>query len=174
MMMPPADKNARKSENLAVLLEGKFDSAFDAAPELVESGDEKASGSNDGLSKIESDSHLKASVQSGKIVVFSSSGITTAQLLDGNVSGNPIAMMLLNVVDYMNGNEDFCTMRTKGLSLNTLTVKSAAFAKIMQYFNQFGLVVLVAVCGLVILKKRSARRRQIDEKYNPDDERRIK
>lgn len=174
MMMPPADKNARKSENLAVLLEGKFDSAFDAAPELVESGDEKASGSNDGVSKIESDSHLKASVQSGKIVVFSSSGITTAQLLDGNVSGNPIAMMLLNVVDYMNGNEDFCTMRTKGLSLNTLTVKSAAFAKIMQYFNQFGLVVLVAVCGLVILKKRSARRRQIDEKYNPDDERRIK
>lgn len=174
MMMPPADKNALKSENLAVLLEGKFDSAFDAAPELVESGDEKASGSNEGLSKIESDSHLKASVQSGKIVVFSSSGITTAQLLDGNVSGNPIAMMLLNVVDYMNGNEDFCTMRTKGLSLNTLTVKSAAFAKIMQYFNQFGLVVLVAVCGLVILKKRSARRRQIDEKYNPDDERRIK
>ena len=174
MMMPPADKNARKSENLAVLLEGKFDSAFDAAPELVESGDEKASGSDDGLSKIESDSHLKASVQSGKIVVFSSSGITTAQLLDGNVSGNPIAMMLLNVVDYMNGNEDFCTMRTKGLSLNTLTVKSAAFAKIMQYFNQFGLVVLVAVCGLVILKKRSARRRQIDEKYNPDDDRRIK
>lgn len=174
MMMPPADKNARKSENLAVLLEGKFDSAFDAAPELVESGDEKASGSDDGVSKIESDSHLKASVQSGKIVVFSSSGITTAQLLDGNVSGNPIAMMLLNVVDYMNGNEDFCTMRTKGLSLNTLTVKSAAFAKIMQYFNQFGLVVLVAVCGLVILKKRSARRRQIDEKYNPDDERRIK
>ena len=174
MMMPPADKNARKSENLAVLLEGKFDSAFDAAPELVESGDEKASGSDDGVSKIESDSHLKSSVQSGKIVVFSSSGITTAQLLDGNVSGNPIAMMLLNVVDYMNGNEDFCTMRTKGLSLNTLTVKSAAFAKIMQYFNQFGLVVLVAVCGLVILKKRSARRRQIDEKYNPDDERRIK
>lgn len=174
MMMPPADKNARKSENLAVLLEGKFDSAFDAAPELVESGDEKASGSDDSVSKIESDSHLKASVQSGKIVVFSSSGITTAQLLDGNVSGNPIAMMLLNVVDYMNGNEDFCTMRTKGLSLNTLTVKSAAFAKIMQYFNQFGLVVLVAVCGLVILKKRSARRRQIDEKYNPDDERRIK
>lgn len=174
MMMPPADKNARKSENLAVLLEGKFDSAFDAAPELVESGDEKASGSDDGVSKIESDSHLKASVQSGKIVVFSSSGITTAQLLDGNVSGNPIAMMLLNVVDYMNGNEDFCTMRTKGLSLNTLTVKSAAFAKIMQYFNQFGLVVLVAVCGLVILKKRSARRRQIDEKYNPDDDRRIK
>lgn len=42
MMMPPADKNARKSENLAVLLEGKFDSAFDAAPELVESGDEKS------------------------------------------------------------------------------------------------------------------------------------
>ena len=94
--------------------------------------------------------------------------------MDGNASGNPIAMFLLNAVDYLNGNEDFCTMRTKGLSLNTLTVKSAAFAKIMQYFNQFGLVVLVAVCGLVILKKRSARRKQIDQKYNPDDERRIK
>ena len=65
-------------------------------------------------------------------------------------------------------------MRTKGLSLNTLTVKSAAFAKIMQYFNQFGLVVLVALAGLIILRKRSIRRRLIDEKYNPNDERRIK
>ena len=83
-------------------------------------------------------------------------------------------MLLLNAVDYLNGNEDFCTMRTKGLSLNTLTVKSAAFAKIMQYFNQFGLVVIVALAGLMVLKKRSARRKQIDQKYNPDDERRIK
>ena len=174
MMMPPSDKNARKSENLAVLLEGKFDSAFDAAPELPEAEEEKASGSDDSVSKIESDSHLKSSVQKGKLLVISSSSVTTAQLLDGNTSGNPIAMLLLNAVDYLNGNEDFCTMRTKGLSLNTLTVKSAAFAKIMQYFNQFGLVVIVALAGLVVLKKRSARRKQIDQKYNPDDERRIK
>ncbi len=174
MMMPPSDKNARKSENLAVLLEGKFDSAFDAAPELPDAEGEKASGSDDSVSKIESDSHLKSSVQNGKLLVISSSSVTTAQLLDGNTSGNPIAMLLLNAVDYLNGNEDFCTMRTKGLSLNTLTVKSAAFAKIMQYFNQFGLVVIVALAGLVVLKKRSARRKQIDQKYNPDDERRIK
>lgn len=181
LMMPPAEKDKIKAQNLAVLLEGKFDSAFESAPELPESEEGEVAGASDvngaasaDFSKIESNAHLKAGVQSGKIIVFSSSNITTAQVMDGNASGNPIAMFLLNAVDYLNGNDDFCTMRTKGLSINTLTVKSAAFAKIMQYFNQFGLVALVAVCGLVILKKRSARRKQIDEKYNPDDERRIK
>ena len=185
LMMPPAEKEKIKAQNIAVLLEGKFDSAFDAAPDVPESEEgasENASatssaGASSGpadFSKIETNAHLKSGVQSGKIIVFSSSNITTPQVIDGNTSGNPIAMFLLNAVDYLNGNEDFCTMRTKGLSLNTLTVKSAAFAKIMQYFNQFGLVVVVAVVGLVVLKKRSARRKQIDEKYNPDDDRRIK
>ena len=166
IIMPPAEKEKIHSQNLAVMLEGKFDSAFDAAPELPDS--------REGQGEYETDSHLKSSVQSGKIIVISSSSVTSAQVMDGNVSGNPIAMFLLNAVDYLSGNEDLCTMRTKGLSLNTLTVKSAAFAKIMQYFNQFGLVVLVALAGLIILRKRSIRRRLIDEKYNPNDERRIK
>ena len=174
LMVPPAEKDKIKPQNLAVLLEGKFNSAFDSAPELP-NDDEADRNQNEGeLSKIETDSHLASSVQSGKIIVISSSNVTTAQVMDGNVSGNPIAMLLLNAVDYLNGNEDLCTMRTKGLSLNTLTFKSPAFAKIMQYFNEFGLVVIVALVGLVILKKRNARRKLIDQKYNPDDERRIK
>lgn len=180
LLMPPAEKEKIKAQNLAVLLEGKFDSAFESAPELPESeegADENAAAVNaasSDFSKIESNAHLKSGVQSGKIIVFSSSNITTGQVIEGNVSGNPIAMFLMNAVDYLSGNEDFCTMRTKGLSVNALNVKSPLFADFMKLFNQFGLVVLVALCGLVVIKKRNARRRKIDEKYNPDDERRIK
>ena len=184
MITDPNDPARYKKENLAVLLEGKFESAFDEAPIIEEDEDEEDEDEEstepkpvkkpvENESDITTSNHLKKSKIPGKIFVVGTSYITTYQVLDATAS-SPIAMFLLNAVDYLNGNEDFCTMRTKGLSLNTLTVKSAAFAKIMQYFNQFGLVVLVAVCGLVILKKRNARRKQIDEKYNPDDERRIK
>jgi len=164
---PPADAKARKSENLAVLMEGKFTSAFDKAP-VIE--DQNSENTNDGF---EADSHIKSGIQNSKIVVVSSSAVTTGQVIDTEAS-NPIAMMLLNAVDYLNGNEDLCTMRTKGLSLNTLTLKNKALSNLMKYFNQYGLVVLVLFAGFIVWRRRTARRKQINEKYNPNDERIIK
>ena len=42
------------------------------------------------------------------------------------------------------------------------------------YFNEFGLVILVALCGLAVLAKITAKKKAIREKYNPDDSREIK
>ena len=74
----------------------------------------------------------------------------------------------------MNGETDLCTMRTKGLSLNTLKTKKGISAEFAKYFNQFGLALLVALCGHVTLAKISAKKRAIRERYNPDDKREIK
>lgn len=182
MMNPPADAKAMKAETLGVLLEGKFSSAFDKAPEgsvaAENNGNANAGSASVAAASIdgtfEADSHLASGVQNGRIIVMSSSIITTGQLVDTNVTGNPTAMLLLNEVDYLNGNEDLCTMRSKGLSVNVLNVKSQAFANIMKWFNQFGLVAIVAFAGFIVWRKRCIRRRQIDEKYNPDDDRRIR
>ena len=175
----PSDKSTMASENLAVLVEGKFSSAFAGKPAEKPKNDkenEKKSDSADNA--ISSNEHLSKSVQNSKIIVIGSSILggariplfSDAQLLDAE-GKQPVSMFVRNAVDYLNGEEDLCTMRTKGLSLNTLTVKSAAASTFAKYFNEIGLVVIVAVCGLLVLLKIKAKKRAIRERYNPNDSR---
>lgn len=163
-MAPPSDKSTEKAENLAVLLEGKFNSAFEADPSTDNFADESQT--------ISTKAHLSKSAQPGKIFISGTSAILTPQLIDENGS-EPAAMFTRNTVDYMNGNEELCTMRTKGLSLNLLTINNPKAATSAKYFNQFGLAVIVALIGLLVWKKRSLRREQIHNRYNPNDERTI-
>ena len=167
---PPADASQFTQYDLALLLEGKFDSAFDEAPEGITKA-AASEGQNDENALVTSN-FVKASVMPGKLFVAGSSEITTRQVIDENGS-SPVSMFLMNVVDYMNGNEDLCTMRTKSLSVNNLTIKSKAGVNIWKYLNSFGLAVIVVICGLIVLRLRSARRRSINKKYNPDDSRTI-
>ena len=175
----PSDKSTMASENLAVLVEGKFSSAFAGKPaEKPKSDKENEKKSDSAANAISSNEHLSKSVQNSKIIVIGSSILggariplfSDAQLLDAE-GKQPVSMFVRNAVDYLNGEEDLCTMRTKGLSLNTLTVKSAAASTFAKYFNEIGLVVIVAVCGLLVLLKIKAKKRAIRERYNPNDER---
>lgn len=176
MLFPPEDKSKMGSSNLVVLLEGKFQSAFDQAPdpspEVDEEGNEispaKPAKSED--DPFEATNHIAESLLPGKIFVMGSSAVTTYQVIDAN-GQNPVSMLLMNAVDYMNGNSDLCTMRTKGLSVNTLKNTNTAYALIFKYFNQFGLVVIVAIIGLLVWRARSRRRIRINKKYNPNDSR---
>ncbi len=160
MTASPSDKSTEKSEDLAVLLEGKFKSAFTADPAPEENKD----------GTLTAQTHLPQSTQNGKIFVTGTSQITSSQLIDENGS-EPIAMFTRNIVDYMNGNADLCTMRTKGLSLNTLKGVDSPFALLSKYFNEFGLTILVALAGLLIWRMREKRRKLIHDRYNPDDTR---
>ncbi|MCR5218973.1 Gldg family protein [Treponema sp.] len=156
---PPSDKSLMSSKNLSVLVEGKFKSAFEKNP--VE--EENASG-------LSSNSHIASSVQKGKVILVSSSAPTTPLLLSN--ASEPIVIFLRNTVDYMNGNEDFCTMRTKNLSLNALRDDISDTSKtVYKWMGQLGLAVLVAIIGLLVLLARSNHRNHIREMFNPDDPR---
>ena len=157
---PPADAASFAQYDLALLLEGKFDSAFDEAP--AASADES----------LVTSSFVKSSVMPGKLFVASSSAITTRQVIDEN-GKSPVSMFLMNVVDYLNGNEDLCTMRTKSLSVNNLTIKSTVAANFWKFFNSFGIAIFVVIAGLIVWRLRNARRHAINKKYNPDDTRTI-
>jgi hypothetical protein len=171
-LAPPADTSDFKAYDLAVLLEGKFDSAFDEAPSTENSSENNEEKGDTNASNLVASNYVKSSLLPGKLFVAGSSVITTGQVIDENAQ-TPIAMFILNVIDYMNGNEDLCTMRTKSLSINNLTIKSPVAANIWKYFNQYGLAVLVAVAGFIVWRLRTARRRAINKKYNPDDTRTI-
>lgn len=173
-MTPPEGGNFA-SQNLAVMIEGKFDSAYTEKPKF-ETSDESAEATENQTqdeNQLTTENHLASAKLPGKIFVTGSSYVTTYQILDGQDT-SPISMFFLNVIDYLNGNEDVCTMRTKGLEINVLNIKSPALATIAKYFNQFGLVILVAVAGLIVVRSRAKRRKQIREKYNPNDSRQVK
>ena len=167
---PPADSASFGQYDLALLLEGKFESAFDEAPEGAKS--EEDDNAQEADNALVTSKHIKSSVMPGKLFVASSSEITTRQVIDQN-GASPVSMFLMNVVDYMDGNEERCTMRTKSLSVNNLTIKTPAAANFWKYLNQYGLAVLIALAGLLVWRLRTARRRAINKKYNPDDTRTI-
>lgn len=175
IFMTPPEASNFAPQNLAVMIEGKFDSAYTEKPEF-ETSDESAEATENQTkdeNQLTTENHLASAKLPGKIFVTGSSYVTTYQILDGQDT-SPISMFFLNVIDYLNGNEEVCTMRTKGLGINVLTIKSPAFATIAKYFNQFGLVILVAVAGLIVVRSRAKRRKQIREKYNPNDSRQVK
>lgn len=160
----PYDKSSEKQELLSVLVEGKFTSAFDKKP----GADEK----DDGKNEFSTTTHIMQAKQSAKIFVAATSYITSNQLIDENGT-EPISLFVRNAVDYLNGNEDLCSMRTKGVSFNTIKESVGAYSAVVEYFCMIGLAIIVVVIGLVSWQKRTIRRRKIHDKYNPNDSREV-
>ena len=158
MLEPPADDQLSKKK-LMVLLEGEFESAFDEAPSAAaESGDYTIS------------NHLSKSKQAGKIIVAGTSAITTPAVFPSDASSG-VGILIINAIDYLNGNEDLCRMRTKGVSINVLNTDSKAKVTFFQLFNEYGLAVLVLLAGLIVWRMRIKRKARINRFYNPDDDR---
>lgn len=166
MLAPPSDKEKLGRKDLMVLLEGEFQSAFDQAP--VKADDEEGA---KGQGDYTISNHLAKSKQPGKIIVAGSSAITTPQVFTSDASSSGIALLIVNAIDYLNGNEELCRMRSKGISINVLNTDSKAKVTFFQMFNEFGLAILVIIAGLVAWRMRIKRKARINRLYNPDDER---
>lgn len=162
-IMPPKNDDEYSAQNLAVLLEGNFNSAF------AEDAAQKNTIENQNAN-ITSNATLKKSVQSGKIAYISSEMVTTPQLMDENGS-SPMSLFIHNLVDYMNGIPDYCAMRSKGEAIDIMTVKNAKAATFAKLFNQYGLTLLVILIGFIVWRMRQMRRRIIRNRYNPNDSR---
>ncbi|MBO4532724.1 MAG: Gldg family protein [Treponema sp.] len=165
MIAPPENEADFSKKTLMVLLEGEFESAFDEAPVSTSAEDEAA---GDGDYKLIN--HLSKSRQSGKIIVAGSSQISTTQVFTEDANSG-VALLLINAIDYLNGNEDLCRMRTKGVSLNVLNTESKAKVTFWQMFNEYGLALLVLIAGLITWRMRIKRKARINRQYNPDDDR---
>ena len=164
-MFEQPDKSEMSKKQLMVLLEGKFESAFDSAPVSSNSDDE-----NSGEGDYAISTHLSSSKQPGKIIVAGTSAITTSQVFLEDASTG-ISLLLVNAIDYLNGNEELCKMRSKGVSINVLNTDSKAKMTFFQLFNEYGLAILVLVAGLIIWRMRIKRKAKINRFYNPDDDR---
>lgn len=160
-MVPPA-KDKMAARNLVVMAEGRFESAFDAAPADPAGG--QLPGAAGDASGLELGKHLAKSVQPGKVILAGTSRIVSPALIDQG-GRQPVAVLARNALDWLGGNEDLIEMRTKGLSLNTLRPTTAAVRNAAKAVNQYGLPVLVAVAGLAAWRIRGSRRRKIQAAY---------
>ena len=167
MLAAPEDKSKLSKMPLMVLLEGEFESAFDAAPVKAKDDD---SDEQQGEGDYKISTHLSKSKQPGKIIVAGTSAITTPQVFTNDASSG-IALLIVNAIDYLNGNEELCKMRTKGVAINVLNTESKAKVTFFQLFNEYGLTILVMIAGLIVWRMRIKRKAKINKLYNPDDER---
>lgn len=152
--VPPKDQSTMDSKNMAVLLEGSFTSAFSNEQNIITNFKSK-------------------SPNTSRIIVISSGTITTDTLItkDGN---DTTSLFIRNTIDYVNNNDDFCAMRTKGTRLDFISIKSEKFATIVKLLNEFGLALVVLLIGFLVWRMRLAKRYLIHQKYNPNDLRIIK
>lgn len=163
--MSPSENAEKGPFDLLVLAEGNFKSAFTKTPDSLLKTDD------DG--EVQASNFLVSSKQPGKVMVCGNSKIILSNYLNPNNPGAS-GLLIANILDYMNGNEDLCEMRTKGTVSDVLNVKSKVLAKFMQYFNEFGLPLFVIIAGVIVYVCRKNRRKLINERYNPDDQRTIK
>ena len=169
MYITPPEESEMSKIPLAVMLEGTFESAFDAAPEKEGEEQDTTEGTTAEGGSLTTSTHLSSSIQAGKIFVCASSYLTTPQLISD--ATQPISIFVRNVTDYMNGAEELCPMRSKGLSSRTLSTVKGPLVTFMQLFNQYGLTLIIILIALVVWRLRVARRRQIRLTYNADDTR---
>ncbi len=163
----PGSPDEFKSYPLAVYAEGKFESYFNSKVPAEASGAQETSELSSGGS-----SHISSSLQKGKIFVCGSSAVTSYMLIAEN-SNQPIAYFMENALDYLNGNEDLCIMRSKEVSSARLHTTTGALVLLAQYFNEFGLTVIVIIIGLLVYISRRKHRYAVRMKYNPEDSREI-
>jgi ABC-2 type transport system permease protein len=151
MIQPPDEKNLSKY-NLAVLIEGKFRSAFDGVrPQSVATGPVTESG-------------IREASHGGSAVVIGSSEIAGSQVVD--TEGRlPNGAFMLNIIDYLSGRTDTPEMRSKGLSFNPLNATGEWTRFLIKGIN-IGIVPLLSIfAGLLVWHRRNVRRKKIQEQF---------
>ncbi|MCQ2611691.1 MAG: Gldg family protein [Treponema sp.] len=158
-LQPPQDQSLMEEKNLAVLMEGKFSSAF--TPDF---------NSHNSGNGIASKNHLEKSIQSGKVIVVSSGMVTSDMLIDPDCYSE-MALFTRNLVDYANGLSDYCAMRTKNNTTNFLNISSKQSADTVKFLNQFGLSIVIILIGFIVYRMKLSRKQKIHDQYNPEDKR---
>ncbi len=175
-MMPPENRDDMSRYGLAVLVAGKFDSFYKgrAVPGPA-AGEKKQAPETITVQKLEK------TVQSGttKIIVVGSSEITRSYFLmnakriissalsDPNDQDKIFAngFFIHSMVDYLLGNVYIPEMSSKSLDYNPLDVSSDGTKIALKTVNIAGVPLLVILAGLLIWKRRSRRKKSIQERF---------
>ncbi|MDC7124527.1 MAG: Gldg family protein, partial [Spirochaetales bacterium] len=174
MMIMPPPKEDRESFPLAAVLEGKFTSYF-ADKGVPEMPKPDANAENDDTQKDEDylvkmdqvsrEENMVKSTDHGKLFVFGSSMAIADNLIDKNGTSTA-SIMMMNVIDDMNGNGDYALMRRKGISYTPLKDTTPAVKTFIKTLNMLVVPLLVILAGLIMLFKWKRRQKKIAERFS--------
>ena len=178
-MQPPQDEKGYKQMSMAYILEGQFNSYFadkeipikeekkeentenkkgdEAKPEKKPEGTNMSNIQNRGLT-------IKNSIKPGKIFLIGSSEVLKNNVMDKE-GRSPNAQFVMNVIDYLNDEENRAVMRSKTQQFNPLKEIKPESKTIIKTANIAGLPALMFLSGLFIWLRRSSRRRFIQARF---------
>jgi len=178
---PPASADEMQSYPLAYLIEGDFPSYFAGKPmpvkeENAQASEEKDSGkkadsetadqkSDIDLSSIEHKGQFLSTGKPAKIFLMASADMLKNNVIDAEGKGSN-AVLIQNVIDYLNGREDIAVMRGKEQRFNPLEETQAGVKTFIKTFNIVGLPVLVVLFGLGVWFRRRSRKKFIQMMFN--------
>ncbi len=177
MMHPPGPGAGMMSMPLAYTLEGSFSSYFadKPVPQAVmeeEKNNDEENGEEDAVKdrpliaadQIKAEDKKIDKGKPGKIFIIGTSDVLKNSVISP-AGTNINAIFIMNLVDYLNGQEDVAVMRGKTGNLNPLSKLSAGVKSGIKYFNIIGLPVIVALFGLIIWFIRYRRKLAIQEMF---------
>ncbi|MFO7707834.1 MAG: Gldg family protein [Desulfobacterales bacterium] len=173
-LRPPSAKEELGSRPLAYLLEGEFPSYFagKALPvrELEQEPGEKPVEPQPGkaaaidLSQVEHRGQFIAKGKPGKLFVLASADMLKNIVIDETGRGAN-TVFVLNAIDALNGREDVAVLRAKEQTFNPLADTTPGERTFIKFFNIAGLPLLVALFGIGVWVRRSARKRKIQAMF---------
>lgn len=191
-MQPPSDEAEMQSQPLAALIEGEFPSYFagKGVPERPEEPAEEgetageAGGANaaeDRAADIAATGAEEADNAAfkdftpvgavldrgvrGKIFLTGTAEILKDNVVDEN-GNTPNATFVLNVLDDLNGRDEYALMRSKTQRFNPLSETGPGVKAFVKTFNIAGLPILVVVFGIFVWVRRTARKRTIQAMFS--------
>ena len=163
MIQPPAEKEM-KQYPLAVMIEGKFRSAFDGV-RPVPTDPKKVKPLVDGAI---TETALKQSAKDGIAVVIGTSEVTSGEVVD--TEGRfPNGAFLMNIIDYMNGRTDTPEMRSKGLAFNPLDVTTETTRYLVKGINMFFVPFIAVIVGLIVWRRRAVKHKKIKAAFSSEE-----
>ncbi|MCI0470082.1 MAG: Gldg family protein [Candidatus Aminicenantes bacterium] len=185
MIQPPTDKAEKGSRNLAYILEGEFPSFFadkplpekpvaekDKEAETDETSTNEKTAITAGKkeeqkpavveSQVKTEKEILTKGRKARIFIIGSSEILMDNILDDE--GNaPNSIFLLNVVDYLNNQEDIAQMRSKQQLFNPIKDTKSFTRFFIKALNIGGLTAAFILLGILIFFKRKTRKKAIQQ-----------
>jgi ABC-type uncharacterized transport system involved in gliding motility auxiliary subunit len=175
MMRPPDDPAEMESRPMALLVQGEFPSFF-AGKEIPEKPaeeeapvegevEQEVQEEQDQASQITGEGAIIEIGKYGKLFLGGSSQILGNNVLDEE-GRTPNATFVMNLVDYLNGRDEYAEMRSKMQRFNPLRETEPGMKAFVKSFNIAGLPVIVAAFGVIVWMRRSARKKRIELMFN--------
>jgi len=179
---PPDSAEDMQSYPLAYLIEGEFPSYFADKPMPVKEIEEKQEpGQQDpdpkepgqatekqsdiDLSRIERKGQFQPRGKPGKVFIMASADMLKNNVVDATGRGAN-SILIINIIDYLNGREGIAVMRGKEQRFNPLEDTQAGVKTFVKAFNIAGLPVLVIIFGLGVWFRRHSRKKHIQMMFS--------